>query len=332
MKQEELLNNAIDNMPKGFLLQYEIDDGHDLYDGRGKLKWPREETATFSLKVQHIHRKESLMSFREKTSLYPTNNPVLLVCNRLTPTLAEYCVNNKINFIDSSGNAYIQISGLYLFIEGRYQKHPVAISSHFTEGVMKLLFILLSYPESLNDPYRRLAEKANISLGMVSKAFDFLEVHRYLRKSQKQRRLMNKSELQIFWLKDYATVLRSKLDFLALPIPDSRSEITLTNDECWSGEIIAEKLSDGYLVPESGVIFTPHSLLKRQKELGLKPVPGGKLQLVSCFWRNVILNDQAEAMLCVAELLASKDDRNREVARMLNDKYLHLSESSLFSY
>ncbi len=94
----------------------------------------------------------------------------------------------------------------------------------------------------------------------------------------------------------------------------------------------AAELSEGYLVPESGLIFTPYPLSQRRKELGLKPARDGKLQLLSCFWGNFKLNREAEAMLCVAELLTSGDDRNREVARIINDKYLHLNESALFSY
>lgn len=100
--------------------------------------------ATFALEVKHIHRKESLMAVREKMTRFPTDFPALLVCNRLTSALAEYCADNQINFIDTAGNARIQVSGLYLFIEGRYEKKPVAVSSHFAEGVMKLL--LCCYP------------------------------------------------------------------------------------------------------------------------------------------------------------------------------------------
>ncbi|MFE8101345.1 type IV toxin-antitoxin system AbiEi family antitoxin [Brenneria goodwinii] len=332
MKKEQLLSGAVENLPKGFLLQYEPGNRHDIHDGWGRLTGPGGEMAKFAMEVKHIHRKESLMAVREQMARFHTDIPALLVCNRLTSALAEYCVDNQINFIDTAGNARIQVPGLYLFIEGRYEKKSIAVRSHFTEGVMKLLFVLLSCPEYLNDTYRSLAEKAGISLGMVSKAFDYLKAQRYFRKSQKGRRLMNEGELQLLWLKDYATALRPKIDFLALPTPTSWDEITLATDEYWSGEIVAAELSGGYLIPESGVIFTPHSLLQRRKELGLKPVPGGKLQLISCFWGNFTLNRKAEAMLCVAELLASGDDRNREAARIINDKYLQLSESDLFSY
>lgn len=332
MNEEQLLSVAADNLPKGFLLQYELGNKHDIHDGWGRLTGPGGEMATFALEVKHIHRKESLLAVREQMARFPAEVPALLVCNRMTSALAKYCADSQINFIDTAGNAYIQVPGLYLFIEGRYEKKPVAASSHFAEGVMKLLFVLLSCPESLNDTYRSLAEKAGISLGMVSKAFDYLEAKRYYRKSQQGRRLMNEGELEVLWLKDYATALRPKLDFLSLPTPVSWDDITLATEEYWSGEIAAAELSDGYLIPENGVIFTPHSLLQRRKELGMKPAPGGKLQLISCFWRSFTLNRKAEALLCVAELLASSDDRNREAARIINDKYLHLSESDLFSY
>jgi hypothetical protein len=107
--------------------------------------------------------------------------------------------------------------------------------------------------------------------------------------------------------------------------------LTLASGEYWSGEIAAAELSGGYLIPENGVIFTSHPLLQRRKELGLKPVPG-ETTADRRFWGSFVLNRRAEAMLCVAELLASGDDRNWETARIINDKYLHLNESDLFSY
>ncbi|MDV5227745.1 type IV toxin-antitoxin system AbiEi family antitoxin [Providencia rettgeri] len=332
MKEEELLSKAIEQLPKNFLLQYETGGIEHMHDGLARLLGPEGEVTTFVLEVKHIHRKESLVAVREKFSNFPSDFPILLVCNRLTSALVEYCVDNQINFIDTSGGAYIQVPGLYLFIEGKYVKEPVVASSHFTEGVMKLLFVLLSCPESLHETYRSLAEKTGISLGMVSKAFNYLEARRYFRKSQNRRRLMNEGELQVLWVKDYAISLRPKLSSLSLSTPVSWDEITLMSDEYWGGEIAGAKLSDGYLIPESGVIFTPYPLLQRWKELGIKPIQGGKLQLVSCFWGNFSLNSRAEAMLCVAELLASDDDRNRETARIINDNYLYLSESDLFSY
>lgn len=332
MKEEQFLSTAAENLPKGFQLQYELDTRYDTYDGRGTLTGPNGEAVIFALEAKLIHRKESLMAFREQMNRFPSNLPVLLVCNRLTPALAEYCAVHQINFIDTAGNARIQMPGLYLLVEGKYEKKPVAASGRFAEGVMKLLFVLLSHPETLNDTYRHLAEKAGISLGMVNKAFTYLAAQRYFRKSENGRRLMNEEELLALWLRDYAAALRPKLNFLPLAAPTSWDEITLAPEERWSSEIAAAELSEGYLIPESGVIFTPYPLLQRRKELGLKPVSDGKLQLVSRFWGQLMINHKANAMLCVAELLTSGDARNWEAARIINDKHLHLKESALFGY
>lgn len=333
MREEALLTDAVQNLPKIFRLQYELDTGHGgAHHGWGTLTGPDGEAVTFALEVKYIHRKESLMSAREQMARFPDNVPALLICNRLTPELAQYCATHRINFIDTAGNAGIQVPGLLLFVEGRYEKKPIIAGSRFAEGVMKLLFVLLSKPESVNDTYRSLAEQAGISLGMVSKAFTNLEAQHYFRKSQKGRRLMNEETLQIRWLRDYATALRPKLDSLSLSAPASWDEVTLAPGEYRGGELAAAELSEGYLIPENGQIFTPFPLLQRKNELGLKPLPSGMLQLISCFWGHLILNRKAEAMLCVAELLASDDDRNREAARIINDKYLHLNESALFSY
>lgn len=333
MKEEQLLSGAVENLPKGFHLRYDYSNKNGPHDGQGALTAPDGESRVFALDIKYIHRKASLMSVREQMAQFSADVPALLVCNRLTSELAEYCVDSQINFIDTAGNAHIQVPGLYLFIEGRYEKKPVVASSRFAEGVMKLLFVLLSSPGTLNDTYRILAAKAGISLGMVSKAFDFLEAQRYFRKSQKGRRLMNEEELLGRWLRDYATSLRSKLDSIWSTPPDSWDSIMLSPTEYWGGEVAAAILSEGYLIPESGILFTPEPLSLRRQQLKLRPGPGKKFELVSCFWGiNFTLNRKAEAMLCVAELLASYDDRNRETARIINDKYLHLSESDLFSY
>ncbi|GKX57404.1 hypothetical protein SOASR030_35160 [Leminorella grimontii] len=332
MKEEQFLSTAAENLPKGFQLQYELGPGYGARDGWGKLIVPNGEAVAFALEVRRVHRKESLLAAREQMSGISTDLPALLVCNSLTPALAEYCAVHQINFIDTTGNARIQTPGLYLLIEGKYEKKPVVANRRFAEGVMKLLFVLLSHPETLNDTYRNLAEKAGISLGMVNKAFTYLAAQRYFRKSENGRRLMNEEELLALWLRDYATALRPKLNFLPLAAPTSWNEITLAAGEHWSSEIAAAELSEGYLIPESGVIFTPYSLLQRRKELGLKPVSDGKLQLVSRFWGQLAINPKAKAMLCTAELLASGDARNWEAARIINDKYLHLNESALFDY
>lgn len=67
---------------------------------------------TFALEVKHIHRKALLMTVREQMTHFPPDIPALRVCNRLTSVLAKYCADNQFNFIDTAGNARIQMPGL----------------------------------------------------------------------------------------------------------------------------------------------------------------------------------------------------------------------------
>ncbi|WP_159565267.1 type IV toxin-antitoxin system AbiEi family antitoxin [Budvicia diplopodorum] len=329
MNEALFLSEVVKNLPRDFQLRYELNNNRDFRDGCAKFSTPNGEVFTFSLEIKHIHRKETLMAVRRQMD----NQPILLICNPLTPALVEYCVSNQLNFIDTSGNARIHTKGFHVFIDGRGSKAKRIVDNRISEGTLKLLFVLLSAPETLNNNYRALAELSGISLGMVSKAFGFLENKRLYRNTANGRRLMNVEELQILWLRDYATAIRSKLAFIPLTAPDKWQDILLETGELWGGEAAATQLSDGYLIPENWTLFTPHFLQHRVKALGLTPLRGGKLRLVSAFWGpSFQLNRTAEVMLCMAELLVSKDDRNLAVARIINEKYLHLDESALFNY
>ena len=335
MSGEQLLAEAIANLPNGFRLDYELnaDRASVKQHGQATLVSPGGLSFSFSLEVKKIHRKESFTNIVNNTTHVIPAVPLLLVCNQLTPALTEYCHTNHLNFIDTAGNAGINVPGLCVLIEGKTTKKIVAPKSRLAEGVMKLLFVLLSRPESLNETYRTLAVQAGISLGMVSKAFEYLAAQKYYRKTQSGRRLMNAEELLVLWLRDYASALLPKLSGVRVAVSDLWQDIALSAGEYWSGEVAAAELSDGYLIPEKGQIFTPCALSVRCKELGFRPMRDGQLQLISSFWgRDFQLNEKAKVMLCVADLLASDDDRNKEAARIINDKYLKLSDTALFSY
>ncbi|MDE9541636.1 type IV toxin-antitoxin system AbiEi family antitoxin [Xenorhabdus bovienii] len=337
MIEETLLSDIMENLPNGFQLQYKLNSQRSvgIYqpDGHAELLTPDGTAFTFALELKKILRKEMLMTLRHQITHYLSDTPTLLLCNRLTPALTEYCSSHYLNFIDTAGNARVSVPGLYLSIAGKKSKEHTTISNRISVGTLKLLFVLLSTPEIQNETYRSLANLANISLGMVSKAFEFLEAQRYYRRTKNGRRLMEIEELQILWLREYATTLRPKLERISLIPPNEWQDVSLESGEYWGGEIAAAILSDGYFIPEDWQLFTPYSLHQRRIELGLSPNRDGKLQLVSSFWGNDFqLNRTAQTMLCVAELLASANDRNLEMARLINGKYLHLNESTLFGY
>lgn len=103
--------------------------------------------------------------------------------------------------------------------------------------MLKLLFVLLTDTHILNATYRELASTAGISLGMVSKAFDYLETQRYYRKSQTGRRLLEPEVLTALWLHEYAFMLRPKQKILNLAAPADWRQVNLKPNEIWGGRL-----------------------------------------------------------------------------------------------
>ena len=135
---------AMDNLPSHIQGECTFDpkpDGKPYTDAEVTLT-VHGERYRFSVEIKHIHRKESF------TALLDAARPdTLLVCNRLTTHLADFCSSNAINFIDEAGNARVSCNGLNLWIEGKNSSvsHPATQQQAKPGlGFMKLLFALLA--------------------------------------------------------------------------------------------------------------------------------------------------------------------------------------------
>ena len=319
---EDLLTNAIDNLPKE--LQARLIARHTSQEsGDGELEITFNGQAyAFHVECKLIHRKESLQHLPSQHN----GNMPLLVCNPLSDFLRDYCHQQNINYIDEAGNARIVESGLYILLQGNKpapQKHR---ASTISIGIMKCLFALLADNDLLTRPYSEIAQKADISLGMVSKAINYLIDNKHIPEKKSNRRLLDKQALTYQWLASYHTTLRPKLKMLRLNSPQNWAELELQAGELWSGEVAASKLTD-YLTPEHWLLFTRLPLQQKIRQYRARPAPDGNLTVATPFWgESLKLTPFATALLSTAELLASQDSRNQEVAEIINDRYLHLKQ------
>lgn len=326
MKPEsDLLAQALSNLPPHFLPQGDHHPPHTDHNNETTITLGADDQRLqFEVVIKIIHRKESL------AALLPTAHPQrLLVCNPLTDFLADYCTEHLINFIDTAGNARINAPGLTLWITGKQLQNQSTgtttdTGARMSIGTMKLLFVLLTHPEIRDAPYRELNVLAGISLGMVSKGYTYLKKEGYVRASGKHHRFMNEEELSIQWLRDYRTVLRPKLGGIQLTAPQQWRDIPLLKRDVWGGEVAADQLTN-YLQPEQWQLFTSERLQQRIAQLGLRPTNHGTLWLVPAFWGEELqIDEKAQALLAVAELLTNGDSRNIEAAEIINEQYLHL--------
>lgn len=333
-REEQLFEELSHNLPEGLEISVhrKVNTSSDEgYDGFIDLNTAQGQTFSFVFQTRFRPRKENILFWEEIQKKHRFSRPGLLVCDRITTALEKYCIERGIHFLDGAGNASIILPGLFLRVAGRKTQAFNDEPTRMSHGVMKLLFILLSEPGSINETYRNLASLAGISLGMVSKAFDYLEAKRFYRQSKQGRRLTDPEAITALWIQEYAVVLRPRFKILRLEGSSNWQTLSLEPGECWGGEAAASILSDGYLSPEQIQLFTPVPLSYRRDSLHLRPHPKGNFQLTSAFWgENFTPSKRAIVLLTIAELMASQDDRNIETAGLLNDRYLQLKATTLF--
>jgi hypothetical protein len=276
----------------------------------------------FDIEVKLVRRKETLRQ------LIPYASPNrLLICNHLTPFLADFCVEHKLNFIDEAGNARVNCMGLNLWIDGKspqqqlFNSHKMNTANKPSIGVVKLLFPILAHPHLLQYSFREIAELAGVSLGMVSKGLDYLESEKLISMGSK-RRILDEAALYRLWIEYYRTTLRPKLGGIRLDLTSSWQQIALESSDYWGGEVAADELTH-YLEPFELQLFTFSPIQRKIAALKVRPHPNGRLWLVPAFWGKTLdINTKAKALLATAELHASNDSRNIEVAQQIYEKYL----------
>ncbi|MEJ2765880.1 type IV toxin-antitoxin system AbiEi family antitoxin [Photobacterium sp. MCCC 1A19761] len=292
------------------------------YDARLRLTL-HTKTHNFAVVYKQIHRKENLAQFLKQAA--ETDNP-LLICNCLSDFLHQYCREHGINYIDEAGNVSIVDDAVYILIQGRQPDTQLPQVNTMSIGVAKCLFALFAEEELLQKTYSEIAAKAGISLGMVNKAIHYLIDNHHIPAEKQHRRLLDPKALQYQWLQAYRQTLKPKLKAMTVNTPLSWSSIALEEGELWSGEIAAYQLTK-YLTPEQWLLFTRAPFQQKFRQYQARPAQDGKLTIAAPFWgESLTLNQTAQALLCTAELLTSPDSRNREVAEILNEQFLHLKQ------
>ena len=272
----------------------------------------------YFLEFKQIHRKESLVHYTH-TDL---KKRCILVCNALSAYLREICIDLNVNYIDESGNIRIVDDSTYILIQGQ-KAVPSKTIATMTTGIVKCLFAFFAEPSLLNEPYSLIAERAGISLGMVNKAMTFLIENKHIAHQSTPRRFLDVQTLQYEWLISYQQKVAPKIPSIACPPPENWESVPLNAGDIWAGEVAAAQLTN-YLIPQDYLLFTQSM---RPEKYPISKNHNAKLRMKKAFWgKELSISQNAFALLTVAELLLSNDGRNRELAEMINDQYLHLTK------
>lgn len=256
----------------------------------------------------------------------------LVVTHYINPLMAERLKEMDIWFIDTVGNAYINAPPVYVYIKGNKSAEAQtskAVNRAFTPIGLKIVYALLCRPELVNAPYREIAQTATAALGTVALVFkDLVQLGYIVDMGGHGRRLKNRQKLLERWLIAYPEQLRPKLETGRYRAPDPNwwQTAPLHNLQAyWGGDVAADKLTH-YLKPEIITIYVMEEWASKLKVAHrLRKDPSGDIEILNTFWDvegEFNRTDVVHPILIYADLLASGDPRNLEVAGIIYEQEL----------
>ena len=283
----------------------------------------------YRVEIKQYLNKQTVGLLAAKLAEDPT--PTLLVADYVNRQQADRLRLLNIPFIDTAGNTYVNEPPILVFATGnRPEILPTAKPRVrlFQPTGLKLIFALLNQPGLEQKPYREQADVAGIALGGVAWIMGDLRDGGYLIKpTPETRRLINKRALADLWVENYPARLREKLILGRYATTRERwwQDTDITEHQAyWGGEIAADRLTH-YLKPQNATIYADKLPARLLLENRVQKGPDGNIEIVKRFWQFDYPGKALQivpALLVYADLIATGDARNTEVARMVYDEHV----------
>jgi hypothetical protein len=254
----------------------------------------------------------------------------LLVAPYITRVLAERCRELQLPFIDTAGNAYINVPGLTIYVIGEPRPATLkGVPPHhrvYTEVGMKVTFALLCYQDLADAPYREIARAAQVGFGTVGPVIKDLENRGHLVQRGWTKTLVKTRELMEAWVAHYPDALRPKLLRNRYQADVDRLQtLDLWGQKAfWGAEVAAQRLT-GYLTPEHFTLYLRGDATPLLTQARMRLDLNGNTELLQAFWNlpeNPTHPDLVPPLLAYADLMATQNGRNQEAAHLLYEQFL----------
>ncbi|CAB1055850.1 hypothetical protein D1BOALGB6SA_584 [Olavius sp. associated proteobacterium Delta 1] len=331
-KLKKIIQHALDAFHKtmGLTIQHQpqYKDGYIYPDGIIRIAHKKKEWYFAPEVKTSINRTIVGMG-----KLHPLNNEekMLLITDVVTPPMADLLKQTDIPYIDTAGNAYINEPPLYIFVKGNKARQILVkepLRRLFKPAGLKVIFALLNNPSLVNKPYRIIAEAAGVALGTVGWVInDMKEMLFVLDMGKAHHKLLNLENLLKRWIEVYPEQLRPK-QIIARFETDNQNWWQQANIKefgaFWGGEVAAAKLAS-YLKPARVTIYTDQPPGKLVFKNRLRKADHGNVEVLTPFWNfDYGLADEGivPPLLIYADLMATGDNRNIEMAGIIYEQYL----------
>ena len=310
----------------------------EQFDGALTIRY-RGLTHRYSVEARASLRPETVRHLVAATRGIPVLPAIILVADCVSAAQADLLRKEGIPFLDSAGNAFLDVEGLYVFVSGRRpQQSGVGARSGrlTTQNGLKLVYALLvnagtekkAGASLLSGTFRDMAAAANVSLGSVGPVVAELRDQGYVAEDPDGGRILaSAGRLLDTWVTAFPERLRPKLVRNRYQVgrrQDWRSLDFRGRGVLWGGEVAAAKMTR-YLKPQAVALYTDRSIRDLILDWDLRPDPDGDLELLDVFWGELpgaAWRDCVHPLLAYADLMASRDDRSIAAAKRIYDKHL----------
>jgi len=235
-----------------------------------------------------------------------------------------------VNYIDESGNLYLQVDRVTIWLDGRTRRHAPPPSSELRAAGYRVLGGALQEPELFQRSIREIAGLCGVSTSPVLGVRDFLKREGCLAQTRAGPVVVDREKVLERWLLGYRDLLRRRLVIGRYALPESMERLTRTLDAtlaegwAWGGSQAAlRRFSLG--MTDDVIVHLPVLSGRSAPRVPLREDAGGPVEVLavpfSGAWGGRI-SGAVGPLLQLAELASRHDDRSMEVAASLREHVL----------
>ncbi len=261
---------------------------------------------------------------------------LLLLAPSVGRELGDLLERERVAFMDLAGNCYLNLGGKYVArIQGRRGPTPVAGGKALRAPAYRALFALLAEPSLAGASVRALAEAAGVSRqAALDMRHRLVELGTLVQTGRTFRWVpgRHKGALDTF-VTGYFTALRPRLVLgrFRTPDPDPAALeerlgalLGKREDFRWGGGAAAHRLTGHYRGAHT-IVHTAELSPDIVRRLRAIPDRSGPLELVAypgLLAQQGVTDDTAHPLLVYSELLFERNERAREAAREIAERWL----------
>lgn len=291
-----------------------------------------------------IGQEEILLNTEIKSKIVPAQipqiialkeelDPLFIIARYITPLAKQMLIKEQIPYADTAGNIFLNKKSVYLFIENNkpHLDKNKSKGRAFTPAGLKVVYQFLLHPTYLNNTYRFIGERADVTIRTVGKAFEGLLNEKYILKENKNAYLFtDREKLLQRWVTAYNNNLKPKLGRRRFRWKNKKvrwQDLSLPKNTFWGGAAAAELLTN-YLIADHWTVYTTLDFIEITEKLPLIPDKDGGIEVVEKFWNDpnedlkLERKDIVHPILVYADLIEDPNLRYIEAAELVYSKYV----------